>query len=125
MIAPHTGIGYLALLIAELERHPHKPLLEAESPLVGFLACGAASAPGMPKDLKRSVRKVENSLASKSGKVDKKALKELEDWWVHGSVLDSGAPEGFGRAMVSTTQATDIITGGLKVNALVSVNPVS
>ncbi|WWC71361.1 uncharacterized protein I206_105316 [Kwoniella pini CBS 10737] len=115
---PHTGIGYISLLIAAIEKHPHKPHLNIESPLVNFLACGADSAPKFPGHLKKSIRKVEDSLLSKHGKVDRKALKEVEDWWVEGSYLDGTLPKGMGNAMVGTTQAVDIINGGLKVNAL-------
>ncbi|WWD19241.1 hypothetical protein CI109_103699 [Kwoniella shandongensis] len=115
---PHTGIGYISLLIAALEKNPHKPYLNAESPLVAFTSCGADTVKGFPKDLAKAVRKVESSLQSKSGKVDKKALKVVEDWWVTGSEEDETFIPGMGKAMVSTTQAVDIINGALKVNAL-------
>ena len=76
----------------------------------------------MPKDLKKAIRKVEDSLSAKSKEhIDKKALKEVEDWWVKGSAEDHIFPPGLGKAMVSTTQAIDIINGGLKVNALPEV----
>ncbi|KAK8854620.1 hypothetical protein IAR55_003359 [Kwoniella newhampshirensis] len=116
---PHTGIGYISLLVAALEQHPHEPYLNPESPLVNFMSCGADNGPTFPKDLVKAVRKVERSLQAKSHKVDKKALKELEDWWVTGGEEDGTFPiKGLGKAMVSTTQAVDIINGGLKVNAL-------
>lgn len=78
----------------------------------------------MPKSLKRDVHKLDSSLAvtkkgKKRGRVDKKALKRIEEWWVSGSERDGTLPPGAGRAMVSTTQAVDIINGGVKVNALV------
>ncbi|WVQ95136.1 hypothetical protein IAU59_002230 [Kwoniella sp. CBS 9459] len=115
---PHTGIGYISLLIAALERHPHKPHLNVESPLVNFVACAADSAPSIPGKLKKAIHKVEDSLASTKGKVDQKALKEVEDWFITGSYEDGTLGKGMGKAMVSTTQAVDIINGGLKVNAL-------
>lgn len=55
----------------------------------------------------------------KKTRVNKKALKRIEEWWVNGSEEDGTLPKGAGRAMVSTTQAVDIINGGVKVNALV------
>ena len=73
----------------------------------------------MPSELKKAVRKVEKSLAAHCSKVNKAALKRIQDWWVHGSYQDGILEEGLGRAMVSTTQAVDIINGGVKVNALV------
>jgi hypothetical protein len=77
----------------------------------------------MPKTLRQDVEKLGKSLAiskkHKKGKGDKKALKRIEEWWVNGSENDGTLPPGAGRAMVSTTQAVDIINGGVKVNALV------
>jgi hypothetical protein len=77
----------------------------------------------MPKTLRRDVEKLGKSLAiskkHRKGKGDKKALKRIEEWWVNGSESDGTLPPGAGRAMVSTTQAVDIINGGVKVNALV------
>lgn len=121
--AEHTGIGIIALLIAELEKNPHEPYLNPDSPLVTMISCAADYAPETPSKLKRAIRKVEKSLAlnsHKKSKVDKKALKEVEDWWVKGSVEDGAMMPGMGKAMVSTTQAVDIINGGVKINALVS-----
>ncbi|OCF32697.1 Gly-Xaa carboxypeptidase [Kwoniella heveanensis BCC8398] len=115
---PHTGIGYISLLIAALERHPHEPHLNVESPLVNMIACAADSAPSVPPKLRKAIRKVEDSLAAKKGKVDEKALKEIEDWYITGSYEDGSLGKGMGKALVSTTQAVDIINGGLKVNAL-------
>jgi Gly-Xaa carboxypeptidase len=77
----------------------------------------------MPKTLRQDVEKLGKSLAiakkHRKGKGDKKALKRIEEWWVNGSEEDGTLPPGAGRAMVSTTQAVDIINGGVKVNALV------
>lgn len=122
-VAQHTGIGLISLLIAQLERHPHEPYLNPQSPLVTLTSCGADFAPDIPGKLKRAIRDVEASLAPKKGKkhqrIDKKALKVVQDWWVKGSTEDGTLPPGVGKAMVSTTQAVDIINGGVKVNALV------
>lgn len=120
--AAHTGIGLISQFIAALEKHPHQPYLNPESPLVTFISCAADYAPKIPSKLKRAIRRVEASLTSKHGKkakVDKTALKEVEDWWVEGSARDGSLSPGLGKAMVSTTQAVDIINGGVKVNALV------
>ena len=124
MVAEHTGIGLISLLIAALERNPHEPYLSPDSPLVTFVSCAADFAPEIPKELKQAIRKVEASLVSqghKKVKVDQRALKEVEEWWITGSAKDKTLPPGMGKAMVSTTQAIDIINGGVKVNALVSV----
>ncbi|ORY35731.1 hypothetical protein BCR39DRAFT_511770 [Naematelia encephala] len=117
---PHTGIGLLALAIAQIEKHPHEPYLNPESPLVGLMSCGAEYASDFPLHLKKAVHKVEESL-SYGGTVNKKALKEIEDYWVYGSAEDGSLVKGMGRAFVSTTQAVDIVNGGVKVNALPEV----
>lgn len=126
IVAVHTGIGYLAKIISALEENPHAPLLTPENPLNTLLSCAASSSPNMPKSLRRSVQKLDASLAidkkKKHGgghKADKRALQKIQEWWVKGSAEDGTLPEGAGRAMVSTTQAVDIINGGVKINALV------
>jgi Gly-Xaa carboxypeptidase len=128
-VAVHTGIGYLAKIISAIEDNPHAPHLTPENPLNTLLTCAASSSPDMPKSLRRSVQKLDSSLSiSKKGKkgkkgrgrVDKKALKRIQEWWVKGSEEDGTLAPGLGRAMVSTTQAVDIINGGVKINALVS-----
>ncbi|WWC71375.1 uncharacterized protein I206_105330 [Kwoniella pini CBS 10737] len=115
---PHTGIGYISQLITALEDHPHQPYLPVTSPLVNYITCAADKAPGIPKNLKKAANKLTDSLTKANGKFDKKALKAIEDWFVSGSVEDGTFQQGLGRAWVSTTQAVDIIHGGLKVNAL-------
>lgn len=60
----------------------------------------------MVKDIDR----VSRSIAK--GKVDKCALKKVQDWWTK---------DAKGRALVSTTQAVDIINAGMKINALPEV----
>lgn len=110
----HTNIGLTSLLIAALERNATSAELERSSPIYGYLQCAAEFAPDMPSDLRKDVRK--------SGK-DNHALKQLPD-----AVVDFGLGDGFstpgmgnkGLALISTTQAIDMIHGGFKVNALVS-----
>jgi Gly-Xaa carboxypeptidase len=121
--AAHTGIGLISLLIAALEHNPHRPYLNPTSPLVNYLECAAEFSDGMPKGLRKAVFDLEDSLSSKRGEVDNKALEKVLDWWVEGSVADGTLPKGMGKAMVSTTQAVDIINGGVKVNALACCNP--
>lgn len=124
----HTGIGYLAKIISAIEERPFEPLLTPENPLNTLLSCAAASSPNMPNGLRRQVQRLDSSLSiskkhknkGKKGKVDKRALKKITEWWAKGSVEDGTLPPGAGKAMVSTTQAVDIINGGVKINALVS-----
>lgn len=126
-VAVHTGIGYLAKIISAIEERPYEPLLTPENPLNTLLSCAAASSPNMPNGLRRQVQRLDSSLSlskkhknkGKKGKADKRALKKITEWWAEGSVRDGTLPPGAGKAMVSTTQAVDIINGGVKINALV------
>lgn len=77
-------------------------------------------SPEAPSNLKRTIRRIEQSLNLKKGKVNHKAWKQLENWWLEGSWKDGVLAKGLGKAMITTTQAVDIISGGMKVNALVS-----
>ncbi|ORY35808.1 putative carboxypeptidase s precursor [Naematelia encephala] len=109
----HTGIGLLSLLIAELEKNPHPATLDESSPVYGFMTCAASYASGMPNGLKKTV------LHSASG--DEKAWKALPEEIISTGMQSASVGPGQGdpmRAMMSTTQATDLISGGLKVNAL-------
>lgn len=111
----HSGIGLSALLIAALEANPPETPLSPDSPLVRFLECTAEYSPNIPQDLEATIRKL-----AKSGGVDKKAIRTLQDWFADGSWQDGTFKKDMGKALVSTTQAIDIINGGFKVNALVS-----
>jgi Gly-Xaa carboxypeptidase len=113
---PHTGIGLLALAVEALEENPYAPELPADSPLVDFVACAARYAPETPASLRKAVAKVVASRDTKSG-VDKKALARVLDWFTSGA----GALGPIGRALVSTTQAVDLVYGGVKANALPEV----
>ncbi|WVQ84685.1 hypothetical protein IAT38_006840 [Cryptococcus sp. DSM 104549] len=110
---PHTAIGLISLLIAELEAHPHSPSIAPESPVYEFMTCAAAYAGEMPGSLKSLVVKAEGG--------DLKAWDSLPEEIIKYGL--GGAPAGPGqgdpiKSMLSTTQAVDIINGGLKVNAL-------
>ncbi|KAI5452936.1 hypothetical protein NCC49_006472 [Naganishia albida] len=93
----HTGIGIMSQIIQSIEEHPFKPTLSAASPHLGLLACGAAHAPEFPKSYK--------TLLANPNKWD-----HLASEWAEESLAQ--------RALLSTTQAIDIVKGGVKVNAL-------
>lgn len=95
----HSGIGIMAELIVALERNPYKPVLTKENPLRGYLECQAKFSPY-----------------------------ELEPWLYRALMHDTDGHE-IGRRLseergpatrfsMQTSQAVDIIHGGLKVNAL-------
>ncbi|TCD69101.1 hypothetical protein EIP91_008743 [Steccherinum ochraceum] len=97
----HTSIGILAGLIVQLENHPHTPHLNRNDTYYTNLQCQAAYDPDLNEDLRSAIKE---SLKSDH------ALKNLE-----AQLFESD------RRLVaigSTTQAVDLISGGVKVNAL-------
>ncbi|KAG8984577.1 hypothetical protein FRB93_006422 [Tulasnella sp. JGI-2019a] len=101
----HTTIGLLSLLLAHLESHPHPAHLTRSSTVFELYQCYAVHAPGLPHALRETI--------SKARKSDK-ALKEMEN-----ALLSLDGPQGkMIDAILRTTQAVDIISGGVKVNAL-------
>ncbi|KAK8858509.1 hypothetical protein IAR55_002736 [Kwoniella newhampshirensis] len=112
----HTNIGLTARLITALEDNPNPVGLEKQSPIWGFLQCAAGYAPNVPEAVKDDT--------VKSIKGDKKAFKELPSKLVEAGLGGGFASPGMGNEMeylLSTSQAVDIINGGVKVNALPEV----
>ncbi|WWC91785.1 uncharacterized protein L201_006732 [Kwoniella dendrophila CBS 6074] len=109
----HTAIGLISLLIAQLEANPHEPTISPKSPVYEFMTCASAFAESMPNKLRKLVIKAE--------KGDKNAWKDLPLEIINTPLQGNLPGPGQGsplRSLLSTTQATDIIHGGLKVNAL-------
>ncbi|KDQ15518.1 hypothetical protein BOTBODRAFT_108726 [Botryobasidium botryosum FD-172 SS1] len=100
---PHTSIGLLSLMIARIESHPHMPSITRSSPIYSGLQCRAAHDPALSGPLRADIQK---SLHSQ------KALKRVEETLFNG-------PQGKSlKALFGTTQAADMIEGGIKSNAL-------
>lgn len=93
----HTSIGYLSLLIAHLEANPHPSHLTRENPFYSTLVC-AASHGDVGKKLDKLVK---GSLGC-----DKK-LHQLETELAKNRAY---------KALIGTTQAVDLVSGGIKVN---------
>ncbi|GAA5972509.1 hypothetical protein JCM11641_001876 [Rhodosporidiobolus odoratus] len=91
----HTGIGILARLLVALEDHPDSPKLEEGNPLLQQLQC-AADFGEVDKQLRRKIK-------------DPRKWKKLGEELAEDEVL---------RAFMSTTQAADLVQGGVKINAL-------
>ncbi|PKS13045.1 hypothetical protein jhhlp_000386 [Lomentospora prolificans] len=105
----HTGIGILSELIGLVEANPYEPRLHSENPFLGFLQCGAAHADDFPKKLKKLLPKHAAALAhhphdhkDKEDKLAKEAAKA-------GPLV---------KYLFTTSVAVDVISGGVKVNAL-------
>ncbi|KAI6112592.1 hypothetical protein F5141DRAFT_1291299 [Pisolithus sp. B1] len=97
---PHTSIGILAELLVKIEANPFKVHLARDSPPYRTIQCLAAHAPNMPDNLRRDIMASAHS---------DKALRAAED-----ALFTNPAFKN----LVGTTQAIDIIQGGVKVNAL-------
>lgn len=97
----HTGIGILSRIIVHLEDNPHPQILSRGGVYYQQIQCLAEHAPELPARIK--------GLAKKSLSNDE-ALKELTEA-LSQTFSDFGPSTG-------TTQAIDIIHGGVKSNAL-------
>ncbi|KAG7095530.1 hypothetical protein E1B28_006267 [Marasmius oreades] len=96
----HTSIGILAALIAHLENNPFKSHLERDTPMYEFVECLGAHAANLPVPLRKAIKRAKRS---------DKALKKIEESIFQNPVFKS---------LAGTTQAVDMIRGGVKSNAL-------
>lgn len=97
----HTAIGIIAQLIATLETNPFPTTLEADTPWLKELSCQAEYGTEMPKDLRKKILRPKSWPA---------LAKELGEGPVHARWMP--------KAHMGTTQAIDLIQGGVKINAL-------
>ncbi|KAJ7281787.1 hypothetical protein C8J57DRAFT_82767 [Mycena rebaudengoi] len=96
----HTTIGILAALLVKYEENPYKLELSRDSIVYSNLQCLAAHGATIPRRLKKLIKRSAKS---------KLALRALE------KVLFQDIRY---RSLIGTTQAIDIIQGGVKSNAL-------
>ncbi|KAL7280785.1 hypothetical protein ACG7TL_005729 [Trametes sanguinea] len=99
---PHTAIGMLAALLTTMEDNPHPALLTRHSSAYNATQCAAAYAPSFPAQIRRLAREAERSDV---------ALAMLRD-----ALLEEFGLEY--EVLLRTTQAIDLVEGGVKVNAL-------
>ncbi|CCF58772.1 hypothetical protein KAFR_0F01750 [Kazachstania africana CBS 2517] len=96
----HTNIGIAAELITLLEKNPFEYRFDLDNPLYNLLTCTAEHSKSISQDLKDVI------LEAPYDKVKKNLLTEFV----------SKKPDL--RDLIRTTQAIDIINGGVKANAL-------
>lgn len=103
----HTSIGVASELIQAIEAQQYPAHLADENPYLGQLYCGAEHAPHFPKKLSKllSTRAKSQPTCAASKKIDKLALEAAK------------AGPGI-KYLLQTSQAVDVINGGVKVNAL-------
>ena len=105
----HTSIGVLSDLVTHIEADTYRTWLAEDNPFLSAMQCGAAHAPDSPKKLKKLLPKPGKKHISPShscsAKSDPLALE--------------AAKQSLGiRYLMQTSIAVDVITGGVKVNAL-------
>ncbi|KAJ7155550.1 hypothetical protein C8R43DRAFT_884619 [Mycena crocata] len=96
----HTTIGILAALLVKYEDNPYELELSRDSIPYATLQCAAEHGATMPKVLKKIIKRSARS---------KGALRALEKILFQDRTY---------RSLIGTTQAIDIIQGGVKSNAL-------
>ena len=93
----HSGIGIMAEMIVALEKHPYTPQLTKENPFRGVLECQARYSPEeLEPWLRKALQRDESNIGTR--------LAEARGQNV--------------RFSMQTSQAVDVINGGVKVNAL-------
>ncbi|KAA1468872.1 carboxypeptidase S [Dentipellis sp. KUC8613] len=97
----HTSIGILSSLLTHIEAHPHVPALPRNSTPFHTTLCLASYSTQLPSELRR--------VAFDAVESDE-ALERLRDGLL--------ARDPIAAAMLGTTQAVDLVWGGVKVNAL-------
>ncbi|KAF8552419.1 carboxypeptidase S [Imleria badia] len=97
---PHTSIGLLAGFLVAIEKNPFDVHLARGSPMYKSFQCVARYAPDLPDSLRRNIINAEHS---------EKALRSAEkELFRNGKIKN----------LVGTTQAIDLVRGGVKINAL-------
>ncbi|EIM86689.1 carboxypeptidase S [Stereum hirsutum FP-91666 SS1] len=97
---PHTSIGMLAQMLVDIEANPPEPHIERDTPMYSYIQCLAEHGTSVPRALRKAI---------KTSVYSDKALKKVEDELLTTKQF---------RALVGTTQAEDLISGGVKTNAL-------
>ncbi|OBZ74255.1 Carboxypeptidase S [Grifola frondosa] len=97
----HTAIGMLSSMLVAIEANPHVPELARSGTAFAMTQCTASYAPEYPNYLRQLAQEAVHNDA---------ALERLKEGLLASYPLYT--------AILSTTQAVDLIQGGVKVNAL-------
>ena len=95
------AIGILASVIVEIEAHPHPPSLRRSGTAFQQIQCMAKYGPAVPDKVRQLAERAIH---------DDHALEELAQVFLASDALYT--------AVLGTTQAVDLVMGGVKVNAL-------
>ncbi|KAJ3098781.1 hypothetical protein HK100_005021 [Physocladia obscura] len=94
----HTGIGLMSQLINALENNPYPIKLTESNPYFGTIVCSAEHSPNPDKYIKNALSDFNHQSENLANYLAARSLKD--------------------RYRMASSQAIDIIQGGLKVNAL-------
>jgi Gly-Xaa carboxypeptidase len=100
----HTSIGILSELITSIESQQYRTFLDDANPFLEFLTCSATHAPEFPKKLRKLL---------KERKTPKKCKAQPDHLAIEAAKISKAA-----KYLMQTSQAVDVIGGGVKVNAL-------
>lgn len=134
MPPPHTSIGIMSSIVATLEAHPFPDLIGDESrPSIQLLQC-TRDGPLMPRALREALVRLEWAETLAQPSMAAWRHRSMPRWqkiweWAHTSSLHQRRIEQARRRLIQvldartrtllrTTQAVDLIHGGIKVNAL-------
>lgn len=101
----HTSAGIAAELVTMIEQSPYAPRLHDDNPLLDLLWCGAEHAPDFPTGLKYMIPR-----RGATGLLEMVKRNMLPRLLARVNTMV--------RSLIMTTQAVDVLDGGLKVNAL-------
>lgn len=100
-LSQHTSIGLMAIFIESLERDRFQPILSPRNPTFHEYQCIAKYSSTLPHKIKKSLLHADTS---------HRANKIATSWLYNKSLLS--------RYLITSTQAVDTISGGVKSNAL-------
>lgn len=123
---PHTAIGITSEIIAAIEAKPHKPNFSGlHDPFMQFMACASEHADQFPPAYKKAMNKRDwKSLANAFAATSRFARGKYSACKLYTQPARRRLRLrlcSLVSALISTTQAIDTISGGLKVNALPEV----
>ncbi|QIW95442.1 hypothetical protein AMS68_000960 [Peltaster fructicola] len=101
----HTSIGVASEIITAIEAEQYPLELASDNPYLSQLYCGAEHAPDFPKKLKKLLAHSAEQCPASKKKHDPLAYEAAK----------AGPATKY---LMQTSQAVDVITGGVKVNAL-------
>lgn len=104
----HTSIGILSEIITKIEAEQYPTRLVDENPYLGELQCGAAHATDFPSKLKKLLnQRYSSSITCPNARQINDPL-----------ALEAAKAGRDIKYLMQTSQAVDVIRGGIKVNAL-------